>query len=163
MKAGLLKAARDEHEIKTALEITLIDCAGLVTQRIGYLAMIANVATLFGLLGTIMGLISSFEAVASADAATKQSLLSAGISVSMNATALGLVVAIPAMIAYSVLNSKANRIMDDLEKAGGRTIAMLHGRLYADQGDDFSKIAFEGVSEGADAASAKVTKIKGAA
>ena len=80
---------------------------GVVSQRIGYLAMIANVATLFGLLGTIGGLISSFEAVASADAATKQSLLASGISVSMNATMLGLAVAIPAMIAFSILNSRA--------------------------------------------------------
>src|SRR5207237_666523 len=85
IKSALLRASRDESEIKASVEVALLDATGLVNQRIGYLAMIANVATLFGLLGTIGGLISSFEAVASADAATKQSLLANGISVSMNA------------------------------------------------------------------------------
>jgi biopolymer transport protein ExbB len=151
VKAALLKATRDESEIKTSLEIAMVDCAGLATQRIGYLAMIANVATLFGLLGTIMGLIASFEAVASADAATKQSLLAAGISTSMNATALGLLVAIPAMIGFSLLNSRANKIMDELEKGAGRVIALLHNRLYSDDSEDFSKIGFESVPEGKNA------------
>jgi biopolymer transport protein ExbB len=166
VKAGLVKGARDESEIRTALEVALLDCSGHVNQRIGYLAMIANVATLLGLLGTIGGLISSFEAVASADAATKQSLLASGISTSMNATALGLVVAIPVMIAFSILNGRANKIMDELEKAAGKTLAMLHGRLYLDSADDFSKIGFEGVDAG-NAEEAKVTSIssktKGAA
>ena len=63
VKSALLKATRDEHEIKTALEVQLLDASGLVNERIGYLAMIANVATLLGLLGTIGGLIASFEAV----------------------------------------------------------------------------------------------------
>lgn len=148
IKAGLLKASRDENEIKTSIEVSLIDCNGLIQHRIGYLAMIANVATLFGLLGTIAGLISSFEAVASADAATKQSLLANGISVSMNATALGLLVAIPTMIAYSVLNAKATRILDELEKGAGRLLAILHGRMYLDSADDFSKLSFESVPEG---------------
>ena len=156
VKAGLMKATRDEDEIKTALEVSIVDAAGKIHSRIGYLAMIANVATLLGLLGTIAGLISSFEAVASADAATKQSLLANGISMSMNATAMGLLVAIPVMVAYSVLNGGASRLMDDLEKGAGRTLALLHGRAYADE-DDFSKVSFEQVEEG------KVTSIKGAA
>lgn len=165
VKSALLKATRDESEIKTAIEVTLLDASGLVNQRIGYLAMIANVATLLGLLGTIGGLISSFEAVASADAATKQSLLASGISMSMNATALGLVVAIPVMIAFSVLNGRANRIMDDLEKGAGRTIALLHGRLYAADDDDFSKISFDDVAtaDSKDRDSARVAAKKGAA
>lgn len=147
VKTALLRATRDESEIKMSVEVALIEASGLVSRRIGYLAMIANVATLFGLLGTIAGLISSFEAVASADAATKQSLLASGISVSMNATALGLVVAIPTMIAFSVLNSRSNRIMDELEKAAGRVIALLHGRAYATEDDDLSSLSFEGVAE----------------
>ncbi|MBI3543407.1 MAG: hypothetical protein HY075_09070, partial [Deltaproteobacteria bacterium] len=51
IKAALIKATRDESEIRTSIEVSLLDCSGLVTSRIGYLAMIANVATLFGLLG----------------------------------------------------------------------------------------------------------------
>lgn len=161
VKAGLMKASRDEGEIKTALEVSLIDASTTVNARIGYLAMIANVATLLGLLGTIAGLISSFKAVASADAATKQSLLAQGISMSMNATALGLLVAIPVMIAYSILTGRANKVMDELDKGAGRTLAMLHGRIY-DGEDDFSKVAFEAVEDG-NADANKVKSIKGAA
>jgi biopolymer transport protein ExbB/TolQ len=160
VKAGLLKAARDESEIRASLEVAILDAQGLITQRIGHLAMIANVATLFGLLGTIAGLISSFEAVASADAATKQSLLAAGISVSMNATALGLLVAIPVMIAYSILNSRATKLLDEIEKGAGRTVTLLHGRLYADEADDFSKVSFEAIPDGG---AAQPVKLKGAA
>lgn len=149
VKSGLLKVTRDETEIKAALEETYLDCTGLIHQRIGYLAMIANVATLLGLLGTIAGLISSFEAVASADAATKQALLASGISTSMNATAAGLIVAIPVMIAYSMLNSRANRITDELEKGATRVLTLLHGRHYNDQLDDFSKVSFDEVQKGA--------------
>lgn len=145
LKTALLKATRDEVEIKTAVEVSLLDASSLVTCRIGYLAMIANVATLLGLLGTIAGLIASFEAVASADAATKQSLLASGISVSMNATGLGLIVAIPTMIMYAVLNSRANKIMDELEKGAGHVIGLLHGRAYAADDDDFSRISFDAV------------------
>lgn len=147
VKSALLKSTRDEDEIKTSLGVAVMDASGLLTARIGYLAMIANVATLLGLLGTIAGLIQSFKAVASADAATKQSLLAEGISVSMNATALGLVVAIPTMIAFSILNGRANKILDDLEKGAGRVLSMLHGRVYNGE-DDFSKVSFDNVENG---------------
>lgn len=145
VKAGLLKAAREESEVKSAMDVALLDNSGSVTKRIGYLAMLANVATLLGLLGTIAGLISSFKAVASADAATKQSLLADGISVAMNATALGLVVAVMSLVAFSLLNGRANRILDELEKGAARTFEILRGRIYSSDEDDFSKVTFEGV------------------
>lgn len=147
VKAALLKASRDQEEIKTALEVSIIDANGQLNARIGYLAMIANVATLLGLLGTIAGLIQSFKAVASADAATKQSLLAEGISVSMNATGLGLVVAIPTMIAFSILSSRANKILDELEKGAGKTLSLLHSRVYNGE-DDFSSVGFDNIEAG---------------
>ena len=67
-------------------------------QRTHYLATLANVATLLGLLGTIIGLIQAFTAVAAADPSEKADLLSASISVAMNTTAFGLVVAIPLLL-----------------------------------------------------------------
>ncbi|HRK02083.1 MAG TPA: MotA/TolQ/ExbB proton channel family protein [Oligoflexia bacterium] len=147
VKAALLKASRNQEEIKTSLEVAVIDANSLLSARIGYLAMIANVATLLGLLGTIAGLIQSFKAVASADAATKQSLLAEGISVSMNATGLGLVVAIPAMIAFSLLSGRSNKILDEIEKGAGRTLSLLHNRVYAGE-DDFSNVSFDTVETG---------------
>jgi len=86
-------------------------------KRTPYVALTSNIATLLGLLGTIMGLISAFTAVASANPAEKADLLSASISVAMNTTAFGLMVAIPLLITHAILTSKTNDIVDGLEMA----------------------------------------------
>ncbi len=113
-KSILLKADREEEAIYQASDIALAENVPLFAKRIHYLSMLANVATLLGLLGTIHGLILSFSAVASADPAQKQSLLAHGISVSMYTTALGLAVAIPVMIFYSFLVSRQNQLSEEL-------------------------------------------------
>jgi biopolymer transport protein ExbB len=136
MKAGLLRASRDNRQIQAAVEITAHEGIAVVRKRVAYLAMLANVATLFGLLGTIMGLIKSFAAVANVDAATKSVLLAEGISTSMNATATGLLVAIPLMIAFSVLQSKANRLTEDIEASAMMALDLLGARMYRDEWDD---------------------------
>ena len=99
-------------------------------RRIPYLALIANIATLFGLLGTITGLIKSFNAIALADPAQRQAILSAGISEAMNATAFGLVTAIFAMIAHSILSSKATRILEEVDEFGVKLMDLLTARKY---------------------------------
>jgi len=136
VKAGLLRASRDNRQITAAIEIVAHEAIGNIRKRIAYLAMLANVATLLGLLGTIMGLIKAFGAVANVDAATKSVILASGISVAMNATASGLAVAIPAMIAFSVLQAKANRMTDDVEGAAMVTLDLLGARLYRDEWDE---------------------------
>lgn len=113
-KTILLKADREEEAIQQAADIALSENMPLFNKRIHYLSMLANVATLLGLLGTIHGLILSFQAVASADPSQKQALLAQGISVSMYTTALGLAVAIPVMIAYSFLVSRQNQLGEEL-------------------------------------------------
>lgn len=136
VKAGLLRASRDNRQIMAAIEIVAHEGIATVRKRIAYLAMLANIATLFGLLGTIMGLIKAFGAVANVDAATKSVMLADGISTSMNATASGLAVAIPTMIAFSVLQSKANRLTEDVESAAMITMDLLGSRMYRDEWDE---------------------------
>ncbi len=136
VKSGLLRASRDNRQIQAAIEIQAHDAISSVRKRIAYLAMFANIATLFGLLGTIMGLIKAFGAVANVDAATKSVMLADGISVSMNATASGLAVAIPTMVAFSVLQSKANRLTEDVEAAAMVTMDLLGTRMYRDEWDE---------------------------
>lgn len=136
VKSGLLRASRDNRQITAAIEIVAHEAVASVRKRIAYLAMFANIATLFGLLGTIMGLIKAFGAVANVDAATKSVMLADGISTSMNATASGLAVAIPTMIAFSVLQSKANRLTEDVESAAMVTLDLLGTRLYRDEWDE---------------------------
>ena len=83
----------------------------------GYVALASSIATLLGLLGTIMGLIQAFTAVANANPAEKADLLSASISVAMNTTAFGLMVAIPLLVVHAILTSKTGDIVDSLEMA----------------------------------------------
>jgi hypothetical protein len=117
--------------IEDGLRIATHEAQSLVQKRIGYLATIANVSTLLGLFGTILGLIHSFEAVGHADAQQKSALLSAGISTAMNATLLGLGVAIPCMIAYSFLVNRANQLTSQIEDASLKTMDLLKQRFYS--------------------------------
>lgn len=130
VKAVLERADRDDENIKNAQEIATMEIVPLVTQRLGYLAMIANVATLIGLLGTIHGLIQSFQAVSFADPAQKQTLLAQGISVSMNTTAMGLFVAIPVMIIYSFLQARQNKMIEEIVGGSAKVVDILISRNY---------------------------------
>ena len=107
-----------KDEIQGKMDEVLLAENSTLDTRVGYLSMLGNVATLTGLLGTITGMISSFAAVSQADAASKASLLSAGIAEAMNCTAYGLITAIPALVAYAVLQNRANHLSEDLNQAG---------------------------------------------
>jgi len=108
------------EELQLKMDEILIEEAGRVEQRLGYLSMIANVATLLGLLGTIVGLIKSFASISSADAAEKARILAEGVAEAMNATAYGLIVAVPALVAFAFLQTRANNLTEDLNKAALR-------------------------------------------
>lgn len=124
-KTILEKADRDDDTIFQAHDIALSETVPLYTKRLHYLSMLANVATLLGLLGTIHGLILSFQAVATADPAQKQALLAHGISVSMYTTALGLAVAIPAMVFFSILTARQNQLMEELSEKTSKLTELL--------------------------------------
>lgn len=126
-KTILEKADRDDDAIFQAHDIAMSENVPQLTKRLHYLSMLANVATLMGLLGTIHGLILSFKAVATADPALKQQLLANGISVSMYTTALGLAVAIPAMVFYSFLVSRQNELVEQLTEKCGKLTELLTG------------------------------------
>lgn len=118
--AAGIQAALDmggKEEIQAKMDEVLLEENTRVEKRIGFLAMFANVATLVGLLGTITGLIKSFGGIATANAVEKAQILSQGISLAMNTTAYGLLVAVPALIMYSVLQNRATRLTEDLNKA----------------------------------------------
>ena len=117
IKSGLIAVPKGEEDVQAALDEATLREAPVIERRTGYLAMIGNVATLLGLLGTIVGLIKSFGAVSAANPADKATILSAGISEAMNCTAFGLGVAIPALIAYSVLQGRTQRMMDDVNES----------------------------------------------
>jgi biopolymer transport protein ExbB len=99
------------------MEESMMEIVPRLEKRTGYVALSSSIATLLGLLGTIMGLISAFTAVANANPAEKADLLSASISVAMNTTAFGLMVAIPLLVTHAILTSKTGDIVDSLEMA----------------------------------------------
>jgi biopolymer transport protein ExbB/TolQ len=118
---------RAEHrdEIETAMEEGMMEVIPNLEKRTHYLATLANVAMLLGLLGTVSGLIEAFGAVAHAEPSQKAELLSAAISIGMNATAFGLGAAIPMMLLYSFLQSKTTAVVDSLEMAAVKFLNML--------------------------------------
>ncbi|MBN2011579.1 MotA/TolQ/ExbB proton channel family protein [candidate division KSB1 bacterium] len=126
-KVGLAEYGKSPKQIQNAFEMAAMAELPKLEKRTHYLATIANIATLLGLLGTIFGLISSFEAVANADASMKSTLLSAGISQAMNTTAFGLIAAIPNMIAYAFLQEKTTELTDEINMH----IARIYNRLVA--------------------------------
>ncbi|RYZ62021.1 MAG: MotA/TolQ/ExbB proton channel family protein, partial [Proteobacteria bacterium] len=101
-----------DEEIQARMDEALSKEIHHIDKRTGFLAMFGNVATLLGLLGTISGMISSFSAVASANPADRATMLSKGISEAMNCTAFGLIVAIPALVAYAVFQNKTDRFVN---------------------------------------------------
>lgn len=118
-------AVRRRDDIEIAMEETMMEIIPQLEKRTPYVALFSNIATLLGLLGTIMGLIEAFTAVANANPAEKADLLSASISVAMNTTAFGLMAGIPLLITYVVLTSKTGEIVDSLEMASVKTLNII--------------------------------------
>lgn len=130
IKSGLQRASRSEEQIQNAIDAASLEIMPKLEKRLPYLALIANIATLLGLLGTITGLIKSFNAVALADPAQRQAILSAGIAEAMNATAFGLITAIFSMIAHSVLANRANKIVSEVDEFGVKLMDLLSARKF---------------------------------
>jgi biopolymer transport protein ExbB len=115
-------AVRRREDIEIAMEESMMEIIPQLEKRTPYVALFSNIATLLGLLGTIMGLIEAFTAVANANPAEKADLLSASISVAMNTTAFGLMAAIPLMLIHAKLTSTTGPIVDSLEMASVKAL-----------------------------------------
>ena len=116
---------RRREDIEIVMEEEMMAIIPQLEKRTAYIALFANLSTLLGLLGTIIGLISAFQAVANAAAAEKANLLSASISEAMNCTAFGLIVAIPLLVISLFLTTKAGNIIDSLEMASLKTLNII--------------------------------------
>ncbi len=117
--------SRRRDDVEVAMEEGLMETVPHLEKRTHYLASFANIATLLGLLGTIIGLIQAFTAVANANPAEKADMLSASISVAMNTTAFGLMAAIPLLLIYTVLQTKTTELVDSLEMASVKFLNIL--------------------------------------
>lgn len=122
MGLARLGAVRRREDVEIAMEESLMEIIPQLEKRTPYVAMLSNIATLLGLLGTIMGLIEAFTVVANANPAEKANLLSASISVAMNTTAFGLMSAIPLLLFHAKLTSTTGQIVDSLEMASVKAV-----------------------------------------
>jgi len=125
--AGLRRAEQGgaEHEIQQAMDEEALRELPKIEKRTGYLAMLGNLATLCGLLGTITGLIKSFASVAGVDPSMKATMLSKGISEAMNCTAFGLGTGILGLAAYAVLNGRTQHILDGVNQSTVETLNLV--------------------------------------
>lgn len=116
---------RRHDDLEMAMEEGLMEVLPRLEKRTPYLATLANIATLLGLLGTIMGLIDAFTSVANADPAEKANMLSAAISIAMNTTAFGLMAAIPLLLSFTFLQTKTTEIVDSIEMASVKFVNLI--------------------------------------
>ncbi|MFW6050600.1 MAG: MotA/TolQ/ExbB proton channel family protein [Myxococcota bacterium] len=141
IKAGLMKVNRPDAEVQAAMDESALRELPQIEHRTPYLALLANLAMLSGLFGTVLGLILAFGAVAGADASSKATMLAKGISEAMNCTAFGLMAAIIALIGFAVLNGKTQAIIDDINSATVQVMNLVVSNR--------SKINLEGVQQAA--------------
>ncbi|MBN2586588.1 MAG: MotA/TolQ/ExbB proton channel family protein [Candidatus Fermentibacteraceae bacterium] len=125
IEAALRNYRNTERDIQNAVDEMALAELPRLNARTGYLATLANVSTMVGLLGTIFGLIAAFEAVGAADPAEKSVMLANGISMAMNTTAFGLISAIPLLLAHSFLTAKTDSLVDDIDRYSVMVINML--------------------------------------
>jgi biopolymer transport protein ExbB len=128
MGLALQGAVRRREDVEIAMEEGMMEIIPKLEKRTPYVALASSIATLLGLLGTIMGLISAFTAVANANPAEKADLLSGSISVAMNTTAFGLMVAIPLLVVHALLATKTNEIVDGMEMASVKVLTAISTR-----------------------------------
>lgn len=129
IKAGLMKANKSKAEIQNAVEEATLEVVPVIQKRTNSLQAIANIATLLGLLGTIIGMIGAFDSLASVSADKRQEALGRNIALAMNTTAFGLIVAIPCMSAHIFLSGTTKRIIDEIDQYSVKLENLLIARL----------------------------------
>ncbi len=127
VKAGLTHANKGADEIDAAMSEKMSELKPMAEKRIGSLWSLANIATLIGLIGTVVGLITTFSAVSDPrlSAAQRQAQLSLGISEAMYNTAFGLGIAVTCMIAHLILHQRSKTIQHDLDATQERVFNLL--------------------------------------
>ena len=117
VRDGLMALESGREAMNSAISGAVLEVSKGLEHRLSYLSLIASSATLLGLFGTIMGLISTFAAIANADPSSKARLLGLGISEAMYSTAAGVIVGIAAMVVHTICTSQADHILGKSQSA----------------------------------------------
>lgn len=132
LKSGLKRANQTPQQVENALDATALEMIPKIEMRLPHLTLAANLATLIGLLGTIQGLIIAFSASSAADPAQKSEVLAKGIAIAMNTTAMGLAVAIILMVIHSLLTSKSEKIISEINEFSVKLLDLLGTKKVVD-------------------------------
>ncbi|MDH4466785.1 MAG: MotA/TolQ/ExbB proton channel family protein [Bacteriovoracaceae bacterium] len=127
-KVALMRVNQSRQQIQDVVEASLIECQRNASSHISWLGLLANFSTLFGLLGTIHGLIISFSAVAGVDPSEKAKILALGIATAMNATAVGIMAAISLLLFHNFLHTKIHHMLSELDEYSMRLIDLIGTR-----------------------------------
>ena len=141
IKAGLVRSNRREKEVERAMEDQMLAALPDVQKRVELMSLLANIATLLGLLGTIFGLIAAFSSVGAASAAERQSALASGISQAMYTTAFGISVAVPLLIFHHLLSKRSERILIEVEGGASSLLVALGGQASQDERPGLKEVA----------------------
>ena len=131
--AGLKKVCESEtidfRSIQNSVDEGTLEVIPKLQERTNFLAMIGNVGTLVGLMGTIYGLIEAFKSVSAPgiDASLKAQMLARGISVAMNTTLMGLIIAVPSILIYTIIHNKTIKIIDEIDEHTVKLINLITG------------------------------------
>jgi biopolymer transport protein ExbB len=129
IKAGLTRANKGEADISSAIEEAMLEVGPAISKRIPMIPAMANIATLLGLLGTVFGMIEAFHAVATVAADQRATALAKGISIAINTTGFGLMVAIPLLAAHVFISSLAKKIADEVDLYAVKLENLLSARV----------------------------------
>lgn len=132
LKSGLKRANQSTEQMQNAIDATALEVIPKVELRLNYISLIANISTLFGLLGTIAGLIQSFQSLADIDPSQRTELLTAGISKAMNTTLVGLMAAISLMVLHTIISSKAEKIVSEIDEFSVKLLDLLGTKKEAE-------------------------------
>lgn len=122
VSAGLGKIQSGKAPALEAMQVVGEDEAMKLEHKVGYLALIGNIAPMVGLLGTVDGMVASFGVIANSPTTPKPSALAAGIQTALYTTLVGLVIAIPAIIACNLLRNRIQRL---IAEAGSESETMI--------------------------------------
>ena len=133
VKAGLVKANRGGMAVSMGVDEALLQVTPAIEKRIGSLWSLANLATLIGLIGTIVGLITSFSGLSVATPEQRATLLGAGIAEALFNTATGLTIAVTCIFSHLLLSGIAKKIIADLDYYSSRLENLLTLRTEAEK------------------------------
>lgn len=133
LKSGLKRSGESTDQIQNAIDATALEVIPKVEKRIGHLGVIANISTLFGLLGTIQGLIVSFASISQVEPTQKAEALANGVAKAMNTTFLGLLSAISLMVLHTYLTSKSEKIVAEIDEFSVKLLDLIGTKKMKDK------------------------------